>query len=126
MRVRSTRNAGGAAWPTKHILYDVQDHILTITLNRPDKLNAFTGMMQAELIDAFDRADKDDDVRAIIVTGAGRGFCAGADLPPAARRSTAPRAAARAPTQGGRLGRLSATTACATAAAASRCASSSA
>ena len=56
------------------------DNVLTITLNRPDKLNAFTGTMQAELIDAFDRADKDDDVRAIIVTGAGRGFCAGADL----------------------------------------------
>ena len=64
----------------EHILYDVQDKILTITLNRPDKLNAFTGTMQSELIDAFDRADKDDNVRAIIVTGAGRGFCAGADL----------------------------------------------
>jgi enoyl-CoA hydratase/carnithine racemase len=64
----------------EHILYDVQDKVLTITLNRPDKLNAFTGTMQAELIDAFDRADKDDGVRAIIVTGAGRGFCAGADL----------------------------------------------
>jgi enoyl-CoA hydratase/carnithine racemase len=62
------------------ILYDVADKTLTITLNRPDKLNAFTGTMQAELIDAFDRADKDDNVRAIIVTGAGRGFCAGADL----------------------------------------------
>jgi enoyl-CoA hydratase/carnithine racemase len=62
------------------ILYDVADKVLTITLNRPDKLNAFTGTMQAELIDAFDRADKDDNVRAIIVTGAGRGFCAGADL----------------------------------------------
>jgi enoyl-CoA hydratase/carnithine racemase len=62
------------------ILYDVADNVLTITLNRPDKLNAFTGTMQAELIDAFDKADKDDNVRAIIVTGAGRGFCAGADL----------------------------------------------
>jgi enoyl-CoA hydratase/carnithine racemase len=64
----------------EHILYDVEDHVLTITLNRPDKLNAFTGTMAAELIDAFDRADADDDVRAIIITGAGRGFCAGADL----------------------------------------------
>src|SRR3954463_11299496 len=59
---------------------EIAENILTITLNRPDKLNAFTGTMQAELIDAFDRADKDDEVRAIIVTGAGRGFCAGADL----------------------------------------------
>ncbi len=64
----------------EHILYDVQDNILTITLNRPEKLNAFTGTMQAELIDAFDRADADEAVRAIIVTGAGRAFCAGADL----------------------------------------------
>ncbi|MGC2781727.1 MAG: crotonase/enoyl-CoA hydratase family protein, partial [Bradyrhizobium sp.] len=62
------------------ILYDVADKILTITLNRPEKLNAFTPIMQRELIDAFDRADKDDDVRAIIVTGSGRAFCAGADL----------------------------------------------
>ena len=62
------------------IKYEVAEQILTITLNRPDKLNAFNGTMQQELIDAFDAADKDDDVRAIIVTGAGRGFCAGADL----------------------------------------------
>src|SRR4051812_31547518 len=62
------------------IKYDVAEQILTITLNRPDKLNAFNAQMQGELIDAFDAADKDDDVRAIIVTGAGRGFCAGADL----------------------------------------------
>jgi enoyl-CoA hydratase/carnithine racemase len=62
------------------IKYEVADRILTITLNRPDKLNAFNPTMQKELIDAFDRADEDDDVRAIIVTGAGRAFCAGADL----------------------------------------------
>src|SRR3954467_15877745 len=62
------------------IKYEVADQILTITLNRPEKLNAFTGAMQKELIDAFDAADKDDNVRAIIVTGAGRAFCAGADL----------------------------------------------
>src|SRR5450631_3870621 len=62
------------------IKYEVAEQILTITLNRPDKLNAFNGTMQAELIDAFDAADQDDDIRAIIVTGAGRGFCAGADL----------------------------------------------
>jgi len=64
----------------EHIKYEVADRILTITLNRPKKLNAFTGIMQGELIEAFDRADEDDEVRAIIVTGAGRGFCAGADL----------------------------------------------
>src|SRR3979490_1130433 len=62
------------------IKYEVAEQILTITLNRPDKLNAFNGTMQKELIDSFDAADKDDDIRAIIVTGAGRGFCAGADL----------------------------------------------
>ncbi len=62
------------------IIYDVEDGILTLTLYRPEKLNAFTGEMLTEMIDAFDRADADDDVRAIIVTGAGRAFCAGADL----------------------------------------------
>ena len=62
------------------ILYEVKDKVLTITLNRPDRLNAYTGQMQSNLIEAFDKAGKDDDIRAIIVTGAGRGFCAGADL----------------------------------------------
>jgi len=64
----------------EHIKYEVSGRILTITLNRPKKLNAFTGIMQGELLEAFDRADEDDEVRAVIVTGAGRGFCAGADL----------------------------------------------
>jgi len=64
----------------KEILYSVEEHVLTITLNRPEKLNAFTGRMMFEVLDAIDRADADDDVRAIIFTGAGRAFCAGADL----------------------------------------------
>ncbi|CAN5254371.1 crotonase/enoyl-CoA hydratase family protein [soil metagenome] len=64
----------------QQIKYEVQDNILTITLNRPDKMNAFTHVMMDELIAAFDAADADDNVRAIIVTGAGRAFCAGADL----------------------------------------------
>jgi len=62
------------------ITYEVADRIATITLHRPDQLNAFTGTMMREVIDAFDRVDADDDVRVVIVTGAGRGFCAGADL----------------------------------------------
>ena len=64
----------------QEILYQVEHGILTLTLNRPDKLNAFTRVMLNELLDAFDRADEDDTIRAIIVTGAGRAFCAGADL----------------------------------------------
>ncbi len=63
-----------------HIAYEVEDGILTITLDRPEQLNAFTNQMKTEMIDAFDRADADDSVRAVIVTGRGRGFCAGADL----------------------------------------------
>src|SRR5436309_5219906 len=62
------------------IRYEAADGVLTITLNRPDRLNAFTPTMMNELIAAFDRADADDDVRVVIVTGEGRGFCAGADL----------------------------------------------
>lgn len=58
----------------------VDDGIMTITLNRPDRLNAFTPQMMKDMIAAFDAADADDAVRAVIVTGAGRGFCAGADL----------------------------------------------
>jgi len=64
----------------EQILYEKDGPILTITLNRPDKLNAFTGQMMKEIIEAMDAADADDEVRAIIFTGAGRGFCAGADL----------------------------------------------
>ena len=64
----------------EQILYEAGEGVLTITLHRPEKLNAFTPTMMRELIDAFDRADADDGVRAVIVTGAGRAFCAGADL----------------------------------------------
>src|SRR5215470_15601231 len=62
------------------ILYDVADGVCTITLHRPAKLNAFTVTMMKELIEAFDRTDADDAVRVVIVTGAGRAFCAGADV----------------------------------------------
>jgi enoyl-CoA hydratase/carnithine racemase len=65
------------------ILYEVEDNIVTITLHRPDKMNAFTHVMMNEMIAAFDQIDADDEVRAVIVTGHGdRAFCAGADLTP--------------------------------------------
>ena len=62
------------------LLTDLSDGIFTITINRPDKLNALNTAMIREFIDAIDTADNDDAARAIIVTGAGRAFCAGADL----------------------------------------------
>lgn len=62
------------------IRYDLDGSVSTITLHRPEQLNAFTVTMMDELLDAFDRADADDRVRAVIVTGAGRAFCAGADI----------------------------------------------
>ena len=64
----------------EEIRYEVADQILTITLDRPDRLNAWTPRMGIELAEAFDRADGDDGVRAIVMTGAGRAYCAGADL----------------------------------------------
>jgi enoyl-CoA hydratase/carnithine racemase len=64
------------------ILYEVANRILTITLNRPERLNVFSPVMGQELLNAFGRADADDDVHVVIVTGAGRAFCAGADLDP--------------------------------------------
>ena len=62
------------------ILYDVSERIATITLNRPERLNAFNSQMLRDVMDAIDLVDADDDVRAVIFTGAGRGYCAGADL----------------------------------------------
>ena len=62
------------------LLYSVEDGIATVTLNRPDKLNAFNTQMRDDLIAVFDSTDADDAVRAVIITGAGRAFCAGADL----------------------------------------------
>ena len=66
--------------PLETTRYEVADGIATITLHRPDKLNAYNGQMRIELGLLFDETDRDDDVRAVIVTGAGRAFCAGADL----------------------------------------------
>src|SRR3984957_16918771 len=66
--------------PNQETIYQVADHVATITLNRPDKLNAWTAVMEQEVRAAFDQADRDENVRVIILTGAGRGFCAGADM----------------------------------------------
>jgi enoyl-CoA hydratase/carnithine racemase len=93
---------------TTQIAFEVSDHIATITLNRPEKLNAFTGTMMNELIAAFDETDSNDDVRAVIVTGAGRGFCAGADLSSGAETFSRggggePTGAQRVPRDGGGL-----------------------
>src|SRR5262245_1857238 len=62
------------------IAYEVSDGVLTLTLDRPEALNAITMTMVDELVDAFDHSDADDNIRAIVVTGRGRAFCAGADL----------------------------------------------
>jgi enoyl-CoA hydratase/carnithine racemase len=64
----------------QHIRYVVEEGILTITLHRPEQLNAFSGLMVQELLAAFDQSDADDDVKCVIITGEGRAFCAGADL----------------------------------------------
>ena len=64
----------------QHIAVELADRILTITLDRPDRLNAFTVPMQRQLVDVLDRVDADPEVRVVVVTGRGRGFCAGADL----------------------------------------------
>lgn len=64
----------------EEILYDVAQGVATVTLNRPDKLNAWTGQMEKEFTHALETAERDDAVRVIVITGAGRGFCAGADM----------------------------------------------
>jgi enoyl-CoA hydratase/carnithine racemase len=64
----------------KHLIYSVSERILTITFNRPDRLNAVDDNMGPEIIGALKSADMDDEIRVVIITGAGQAFCAGADL----------------------------------------------
>ncbi|MGH6739820.1 MAG: enoyl-CoA hydratase-related protein, partial [Bradyrhizobium sp.] len=64
----------------QQILYEVSDKIATVTLNRPDRMNAWTAIMEHEVREAMMAASRDDDVRVIVLTGAGRAFCAGADM----------------------------------------------
>ena len=66
--------------PTQETLYNVASRVATITLNRPDKLNAWTTLMEEEVRSHMENAEQDDEVRVIVLTGAGRGFCAGADM----------------------------------------------
>jgi enoyl-CoA hydratase/carnithine racemase len=66
--------------PTQETLYNVAHRVATITLNRPDKLNAWTALMESEVRSHMENAEQDDEVRVIVLTGAGRGFCAGADM----------------------------------------------
>src|SRR3984893_12764615 len=65
---------------TKETLYQLANRVATITLNRPDKLKAWTALMESEVRSHMENADQDDEVRVIVLTGAGRGFCAGADM----------------------------------------------
>jgi enoyl-CoA hydratase/carnithine racemase len=66
----------------EHVRYEVHDRIAVVTLNRPEKLNAFSGAMAEGLARAYEESDRDDEIRAVVLTGAGRAFCAGADLDP--------------------------------------------
>lgn len=90
------------------IRYDVSDHVATITFDRPEKLNAFSAATMREFLEALDRVDADDDVRAVVVTGAGKAFCAGADISggaqafrPAEAAKAAPAADGQPPRDGG-------------------------
>src|ERR1700733_15522274 len=94
MVIRSTEQSGAQSnqehrairsTMAEEVLYSVADGVATITLNRPERLNALNGAMYDGLIEAFDQTDRDDKVRAVVVTGAGRAFCAGADLSGGAR-----------------------------------------
>jgi Enoyl-CoA hydratase/isomerase len=89
-----------AAAVNQHITCEVDGAFLIVTLNRPDKLNAYTGQMGAEITQAFERADKNDTIRAVIVTGAGRAFCRApmsrAAPPVSTRRASMTRAYSRA------------------------------
>jgi enoyl-CoA hydratase/carnithine racemase len=64
----------------QHILYEVSEKIATITLNRPDRMNAWTPIMERDVRHAMEQSAADDNVRVIVLTGAGRAFCAGADM----------------------------------------------
>src|ERR1700758_987096 len=66
--------------PTQETLYNVANRVATLTVNRPDKLNAWTKLMESEVRSHMENAEQDDEVRVILLTGAGRGFCAGADM----------------------------------------------
>jgi enoyl-CoA hydratase/carnithine racemase len=79
----------------EQILYGVKDRVATITLHRPERMNAWTGVMEQELRDAMQKASADEEVRAIVLTGEGRAFCAGADMEGLGDRSRDPKLAAK-------------------------------
>jgi enoyl-CoA hydratase/carnithine racemase len=94
--------------PYKHILFDVEDGVATITLNRPDKMNAFHFPLGAELERAYARCDEDDAVRAVVLTGAGKAFCAGADMGSGEKTFGDVEGGRRAANSGARVRRLAA------------------
>ena len=88
------------------VLYEVADRVATVTLNRPAKLNAYTPQMGHEIVEAMRRADGDSSVRAVILTGAGRAFCAGADMSTFAQNIETRDAGGQPPSSAGRDKRL--------------------